>query len=39
MKTENYDDPEEKVRAEFWTELIYKYEYLQTELKLKLYNK
>ena len=24
---ENYSDPEEKVRAEFWAELIYKYEY------------
>lgn len=22
---ENYSDPEEKVRAEFWAELIYKY--------------
>lgn len=26
-KTENYADPEEKVRAEFWAELIYRYEY------------
>jgi type I restriction enzyme M protein len=25
--TERYSDPEEKVRAEFWAELIYKYEY------------
>lgn len=25
--SENYNDPEEKVRAEFWAELIYKYEY------------
>lgn len=24
---ENWSDPEEKVRAEFWAELIYKYEY------------
>lgn len=23
--SENYSDPEEKVRAEFWAELIYKY--------------
>ena len=25
--TENYEDPEEMVRAEFYAELIYKYEY------------
>lgn len=25
--TENYNDPEEKVRAEFWAELIYEYDY------------
>ncbi len=25
--TERWSDPEEKVRAEFWAELIYKYEY------------
>lgn len=25
--TQVYDDPEEQVRAEFWAELIYKYEY------------
>jgi type I restriction enzyme M protein len=25
--TERYDDPEEKVRAEFWAELIYRYQY------------
>lgn len=25
--TERYSDPEEKIRAEFWAELIYKYEY------------
>jgi len=25
--SENWTDPEEKVRAEFWAELIYKYEY------------
>lgn len=26
-RVENYDDPEEKVRADFFAELIYKYEY------------
>jgi type I restriction enzyme M protein len=26
-QTEIYDDPEEKVRAEFWAELIYRYSY------------
>ena len=26
--SERWSDPEEKVRAEFWAELIYKYEYL-----------
>lgn len=25
--SENFSDPEEKVRAEFWAELIYRYEY------------
>ena len=25
--SERWSDPEEKVRAEFWAELIYKYEY------------
>lgn len=25
--TEKYSDPEEKVRAEFWAELIYRYDY------------
>ncbi len=25
--TEKYTDPEEKVRAEFWAELIYRYQY------------
>ncbi len=25
--TENFSDPEEKVRAEFWAELIYRYQY------------
>src|SRR5260364_268367 len=26
--SERWSDPEEKVRAEFWAELIYQYEYL-----------
>jgi type I restriction enzyme M protein len=26
-QTERYSDPEEKVRAEFWAELIYRYQY------------
>jgi len=26
-RTENFDDPEEKVRAEYWAELIYRYGY------------
>ncbi len=26
-QTENFDDPEERVRAEFWAELIYRYDY------------
>jgi type I restriction enzyme M protein len=26
-RSERWSDPEEKVRAEFWAELIYKYEY------------
>ena len=25
--SERYDDPEERVRAEFWAELVYRYEY------------
>ena len=32
---ENYEDPEEKVRAEFFAELIYKYEYPATASRLK----
>lgn len=30
--TERWTDPEEKIRAEFWAELIYKYEYSPTRL-------
>lgn len=33
---ENYDDPEEKVRAEFWAELIYKYEYPVNRIKIEV---
>lgn len=34
--TENYNDPEEKVRAEFWAELIYKYEYPVNRIKVEV---
>ena len=34
--TENYNDPEEKVRAEFWAELIYKYEYPANRIKIEV---
>lgn len=33
---ENYNDPEEKVRAEFWAELIYKYEYPANRIKVEV---
>lgn len=33
---ENYSDPEEKVRAEFWAELIYKYEYPANRIKVEV---
>lgn len=33
---ENYEDPEEKVRAEFWAELIYKYEYPVSRIKIEV---
>lgn len=33
---ENYNDPEEKVRAEFWAELIYKYEYPANRIKIEV---
>ncbi len=32
----NYDYPEEKVRAEFWAELIYKYEYPANRIKVEV---
>ena len=34
--TENYNDPEEKVRAEFWAELIYKYDYPAARIKVEV---
>ncbi|MBQ8140265.1 MAG: restriction endonuclease subunit M [Clostridia bacterium] len=34
--TERYDDPEEQVRAEFWAELIYAYEYPASRIKLEV---
>lgn len=34
--TEKYDDPEEQVRAEFWAELIYNYEYPASRIKIEL---
>lgn len=33
---ENYEDPEEKVRAEFWAELIYQYEYPANRIKVEV---
>lgn len=33
---ENYSDPEEKVRAEFFAELIYKYEYPANRIKVEV---
>lgn len=34
--SENYNDPEEKVRAEFWAELIYKYEYPVNRIRVEV---
>lgn len=34
--TENYGDPEEKVRAAFWAELIYHYEYPAERIKVEV---
>ncbi|HOV80131.1 MAG TPA: N-6 DNA methylase [Bacillota bacterium] len=34
-RTERWADPEEKVRAEFWAELIYKYEYPPERIRLE----
>lgn len=33
---ENYEDPEEKVRAEFFTDLIYKYDYPANRIKVEV---
>jgi type I restriction enzyme M protein len=35
-RSENYEDPEEKVRAEFWAELIYQYEYPANRIKVEV---
>ena len=34
--SERYSDPEEKVRAELWAELIYKYEYLARRIGVEV---
>lgn len=34
--TENYNEPEEKVRAEFWAELIYEYDYPAHRIKVEV---
>jgi type I restriction enzyme M protein len=34
--SERWADPEEKVRAEFWAELIYKYEYLPERIHFEV---
>ena len=34
--TQVYDDPEEQVRAEFWAELIYKYEYDPRQIGIEI---
>lgn len=34
--SERYSDPEEKVRAEFWAELIYKYEYRPERMRFEI---
>lgn len=34
--SENYNDPEEKVRAEFWAELLYRYEYPANRIKIEI---
>ena len=33
---ENYNDPEEIVRAEFWAELIYEYDYPASRIKVEV---
>lgn len=34
--SENYNNPEEKVRAEFWAELVYQYEYPANRIKIEV---
>lgn len=34
--SERYSDPEEKVRAEFWAELVYKYEYKPERIRFEV---
>lgn len=34
--SENYSDPEEKVRAEFWAELIYAYDYPANRIRIEV---
>lgn len=34
--SERWSDPEEKIRAEFWAELIYKYEYQPKRIKFEV---
>lgn len=34
--TENYNEPEEKVRAAFWADLIYQYEYPANRIKVEV---
>src|SRR2546423_1479949 len=34
--SERWSDPEEKVRAEFWAELIYKYEYRPDRIRFEV---
>ena len=34
--SENYNDPEEQVRAEFWAELIYAYDYPANRIKVEV---
>lgn len=35
-RTENYDDPEEWVRADFWAELIYRYGYPEERIAVEV---
>ena len=33
---DNFSDPEEQIRAEFWAELIYKYEYPANRIRIEV---